>query len=213
MAGDSHYSLVHVAEADLRGESQARPEPSRNAWAGPAAAYGLVVGSFSGGAQYWAAPLKVSAGLMLSGVICLPSLYVFACLSGARARLGEVAGLVAGLLGLVTVLLLGFAPVAWLFSQSTTSAVTMGMLHLAFWITALMFGFRFLRAAFRQFEGHSMGVLRVWMFLFLLVTLQMTTSLRPLLESDSRMLPARKQFFLGHWAECLRAPAAEPETP
>src|SRR5277367_4292071 len=107
--------------------------------------YGLVVGSFSGGEQTWAAPLKVAAGVLISGIICLPSLYIFACLCGSQARLVEVSGLVAGLLGLVTILLIGFAPVAWVFSQSTETETIMGALHLAFWMVALCFGVRFLR--------------------------------------------------------------------
>src|SRR5690242_13877837 len=37
--------------------------------------YGVVVGSFSGHAQYWAAPVKIAAGLFVSALICLPSLY------------------------------------------------------------------------------------------------------------------------------------------
>jgi len=46
--------------------------------------YGVIVGSFSGGVQWWAAPLKISAGLLISALICLPSLYIFACLSGSQ---------------------------------------------------------------------------------------------------------------------------------
>src|SRR5262245_5975052 len=45
--------------------------------------YGLVVGSFSGETQYWAAPVKIAAGLLISALICLPSLYIFSCLSGS----------------------------------------------------------------------------------------------------------------------------------
>ena len=94
--------------------------------------YGLIVGTFSGGDQLWAAPVKVTAGLLISALICLPSLYIFSCLGGSHARLVEVFGLVAGLLTLLTVLLIGFAPVAWIFSQSTESVVAMGALHLTF---------------------------------------------------------------------------------
>src|ERR1019366_4245558 len=59
--------------------------------------YGVVAGTFSGGAQLWAAPAKIAAGLMISALICLPSLYIFTCLSGSQARLVEVCGLLAGL--------------------------------------------------------------------------------------------------------------------
>src|SRR5215469_1241137 len=58
--------------------------------------YGVVVGTFSGGTQLWAAPAKIAGGLILSFAICLPSLYIFTCLSGSRARFGEVCGLLAG---------------------------------------------------------------------------------------------------------------------
>src|SRR5436190_1458091 len=84
--------------------------------------YGVVVATFANDPQqYWRAPVKIAGGLLVSALICLPSLYIFTCLSGSQARLVEIAGLVAGLLLLTTILLIGFAPVAWLFSQSTES--------------------------------------------------------------------------------------------
>src|SRR5581483_10717881 len=144
--------------------------------------YGIVVGTFSGGEQLWAAPVKIALGLLVSALICLPSLYIFSCLSGSRARLVEVFGLVIGLLALTAVLLIGFAPVAWVFSQSTQSAEIMGTLHVCFWLVATYFGLRFLRAGFRHADARSDGGsgLKVWVAIFLLVGLQMTTALRPL---------------------------------
>src|SRR5580765_6181399 len=65
--------------------------------------YGVIVGSFSGGVQWWAAPVKVAGGLLISAVICLPSLYIFGCLSGSQAGLAEVFGLVSGLLMVMTI--------------------------------------------------------------------------------------------------------------
>jgi len=106
--------------------------------------YGVVVGAFSGGTQLWAAPAKIALGMLVSALICLPSLYIFACLSGSSARLKEVFGLLTGLLALMTVLLIGFAPVAWVFSQSTESVISMGSLHLLFATIAMYFGLRFL---------------------------------------------------------------------
>src|SRR6266487_54816 len=73
--------------------------------------YGVIVGTFSRGDQLWIAPVKIAGGLMVSALICLPSLYIFACLSGSQARLSEVWGILAGLLMLMTLLLVGFAPV------------------------------------------------------------------------------------------------------
>src|SRR5437667_1160004 len=166
--------------------------------------YGFIVGTFSGGTQLWAAPVKCVIGLLLSGLICLPSLYVFACLSGSQVRLVQVVGLVAGLAMLMTILLIGFAPVAWVFSQSTESVVAMGALHLAFLLVSTYFGLRFLNAGFSAHEDRSGGGIKVWMVIFLLVMLQMTTALRPWIGKADTFLPTEKKFFVSHWLDCIK---------
>lgn len=171
--------------------------------------YGVIVGSFSGGVQWWAAPVKVSGGLLISALICLPSLYIFACLSGSQARLVEIFGLVAGLLILMTILLIGFAPVAWLFSQSTESLPWMGALHLLFWGIATAFGLRFLEAGFSHSKARSNAGLFTWVVIFVLVVLQMTTALRPILGKADTFLPTENKFFVSHWGDCLNQAARE----
>lgn len=165
--------------------------------------YGVILGSFSGGDQWWAAPVKACIGLLVSAVICLPSLYIFASLGGSKARLTEIVGLVAGLLALLAVLLIGFAPVAWLFSQSTESVVWMGLLHLLFCLIATMFGVRFLKNGFFHSEAKSSAAFNTWAIIFLLVLLQMSTALRPLLGTASTFLPQEKKFFLSHWIDSM----------
>jgi hypothetical protein len=169
--------------------------------------YGLIVGTFSMGTQLWAAPVKIAGGVLVSALICLPSLYIFTCLSGSEARLSEIFGLVAGLLMLMTILLIGFAPVAWLFSQSTASVVWMGVLHLIFWFIATMFGLKFLDSGFSHYKAKTSAGLYTWVIIFILVAVQMTTALRPLIGTSDRFFPKEKQFFLSHWGESLNAPA------
>jgi hypothetical protein len=171
--------------------------------------YGVVAGTFSGGTQLWAAPAKIAMGLMISALICLPSLYIFTCLGGSQARLVEVFGLLAGLLMLMTILLIGFAPVAWIFSQSTESLAWMGALHLIFWFIATVFGLRFLEAGFSHSNARSLAGFRTWVVIFLLVALQMTTALRPILGTAKTFLPAEKKFFLAHWGDSLKAQCLE----
>ncbi len=165
--------------------------------------YGVVVGTFSNGTQLWAAPVKISGGLLLSAAICLPSLYIFTCLSGSRARFLEICGLLAGLLMLMTILLIGFAPVAWIFSQSTDSVAWMGGLHLLFWCVATIFAVRFLRHGFSRTDAKSQAGVNVWIVIFLLVALQMTTALRPIVGKSDTFFPVEKKFFVSHWADCL----------
>ncbi len=117
----------------------------------------------------------------------------------------EVFGLVTGLIALMTVLLIGFAPVAWVFSQSTKSLAAMGSLHLLFWLVATLFGLRFIFAGFQHFNAHSNAGIWVWTIIFLMVALQMTTALRPIVGKAGTFLPAAqdKKFFVTHWLECL----------
>jgi hypothetical protein len=171
--------------------------------------YGFVAGTFSGGTQLWAAPVKIAGGLLVSAAICLPSLFIFTCLSGAQSRLAEVCGLLAGLLMLMTILLVGFAPVAWIFSQSTESLAWMGVLHLAFWFVATLFGVRFLKTGFAHANARSQAGVNVWIIIFLLVALQMTTALRPIIGKSESFFPAEKKFFLVHWFDTVIPPGSK----
>src|ERR1043166_3123148 len=168
--------------------------------------YGVVVGTFSGGGQLGPAPVKVAGVLLIAALLSLPSLYIFACLSGSQARLAEICGLVAGLLTLMTILLIGFAPVAWLFSQSTESVAWMGALHLMFWGIATIFGLRFLNAGFSRTQARSNAGFNTWVVIFVLVVLQMTTALRPIVGTADTLLPEEKKFFVAHWFDALKLP-------
>lgn len=164
-------------------------------------AFGLVLGSFAMGTQLWAAPLKITAGLLIAGIICYPSLYIFSCLAGSRAGAGQLASTLAGMLALAGLLLLGFAPAVWIFTQATDAFGFMGALALIPWFVALCFGFRFLETAVGLTGATSRGPVFVWSCIFLMVTLQMTTSLRPILGRDPRFLTDEKKFFIQHWIE------------
>jgi len=167
-------------------------------------AYGVVVGSFSGGAQLWIAPVKIALGTILSILICLPSLYIFTCLSGIDAQLRTVTGVLFAAVSLGALLLIGFAPVAWIFSQSTDSVAFMAALHISLWAIGIMFGLRLLEAM-----GHLLGRsarthLKLWSVIFIVVCLQMMTTLRPIVGTSDHLLPSEKKFFLAHWVETFR---------
>ena len=170
--------------------------------------YGLVAGTFSGGVQIYAAPLKIAGGLVVSAALCLPSLYVFGCLSGASARLGEVAGIMAGFLALTLVLLFSFAPVAWVFSQSTQSVGTMGTIHVLFWLAAVGFGGRLLLRGMRISGARSVFPFQAWIVLFVFVTLQLATALRPIIGRAPEIFPHEKKFFLTHWGDTFSSSLA-----
>jgi len=163
--------------------------------------FGFVLGCFAKHEQLWAAPTKIAAGLLFSGVICFPSLYIFSTLAGARVSISQLAACLAGALALAGLLLLGFAPAVWIFAESTDSFGFMGTLAIGAWIIALVFALRFLKSVVFATGGTQNGPLMIWSAVFLLVTLQMTTSLRPILGRSTLLLTQEKKFFLQHWSD------------
>ncbi len=168
------------------------------------AVFGGIIGFFSGGMQAWAAPLKVVMGMLASCLITLPSLYIFGCLNGMDLSLRNAAALLLTSVALMGLLLVGFAPVSWIFTQSTDSVGFIGFLTLVFWLISLGFGLNLIFRAAAMMGIHRKGHLVIWALIFILVTLQMSTALRPIIgPSEKTFLPVEKKFFLAHWKDAL----------
>lgn len=163
--------------------------------------FGVVLGCFAKHEQLWAAPLKVSAGILIAGAICFPSLYIFATLAGAKTSVSQLSACLAGGMALAGLLLLGCSPAIWIFAESTDSFGFMGFLALGAWGISWIFALRFLFAAVRAAGASQIAPLMIWSGIFLLVTLQMTTSLRPILGRSENLLTQEKKFFLQHWGD------------
>jgi hypothetical protein len=161
--------------------------------------FGVTLGSFSFGDQLWAAPLKTILGITFASVICLPSLYIFTALTGTTLRLREIIQGLAASLALIGALLLGFTPVLWVFSQSTNSQPFFGFLVILTWVIALTFGTGFLMKMLSQSDTEKKNPIRIWIGIFLLVTLQMSTTLRPIIGTSDHLFTSEKRFFLEHW--------------
>ncbi|SEH09022.1 hypothetical protein [Candidatus Venteria ishoeyi] len=163
--------------------------------------YGLIMGAFSGGIQWFAAPLKVALGTTLAALLCYPSLYILVALSGADLRPGQAAALLISSLALMTILLVGFAPVAFVFTFSIQALPFMGMVHLLIWLVSLYFGLRYFIQGVITLGGKDLMMLKVWVFIFLLTLMQMSTTLRPILGTGERWFTPEKQFFILHWLQ------------
>ena len=87
----------------------------------------------------------------------------------------------------------------------------MGALAIGAWIVAVSFALRFLKSVVSSTGGSQKGPLIIWSAVFLLVTLQMTTSLRPILGKSDVLLTQEKKFFIQHWIETI-GESLKPET-
>lgn len=101
---------------------------------------------------------------------------------------------------MLALLLVALAPISWLFSVSSRSLLAVTLLHATVWMVALLFARRRLRAGLPPAARLAGGV---WLFLFLLVSFQMATQLRPVLyrAAGEPLFAEEQRFFLQHMAE------------
>ena len=169
------------------------------------AVFGIAVGLFGG----WPVAAMDAVKMPLVGLgallLCFPSLYVFSCVAGMPLSILQTLALGSACFAMLGLILVGLAPVAWLFAVSTSSLGFVAMLAFLLWLVAIGFAGRFvdkLRAAplFQRQAG-----LKLWFAILLLVTLQMTTCLRPMLAKPGARgwVTSEKQFFLAHFGQAL----------
>lgn len=167
------------------------------------AAAGVGIASFAGDLQLLVVPLKLTLGTLLCALICLPSLHVFSCLSGASQSLRQTASALLMGVALMAILLCGFAPVVWVFAQATSSVALVGALHLGFFLASAGLGLGLTRRALAALNDAPVAASGPWCVMFVLVLLQMATTLRPLVGPFDGALLHDRMFFLAHWASCL----------
>jgi hypothetical protein len=181
--------------------------------AGFYAVYGVSMGVFSGGHAIWMSGLKVPMIALASVALCAPSLYVLLGLNGSPITLRQSIAILAGSACLASLLLVGFAPVAWLFGVSTSNVQFMVLLHLLVACIGIGYGLRLLGLSVPYgYEGNK--VLLLWTCVFLLVSAQMVTYFRPLLtvSASGSFHEQQKQFFFQHLRESVAGEPAEEKS-
>ncbi len=174
-------------------------------------AYGVIVGSFSGGIQWYMSPVKIIVGLILAILFCFPSLYIFICLSGIDVKPGKTFLILLSSISVFSILLVGFAPIAWVFSQSTSTVFFIGFFHLLFWLISTLFGMRVLLKAAHSLKCKNMFYPLFWILIFLITSLQMMTALRPMIGTADTILPKEKMFFMYHWGKLFSETVDNPK--
>ena len=166
------------------------------------ALFGFAIGSF--------VDLKVAAldaakmvGIaVFSFVLCFPTLYVFATISGSKLSASRLA--VLGLVCTATLgsLLAALSPILWLFSVSTENVAF--IVVLSCFLAALSLAFvvcPITAAAEKKIVANKAG-LHLWLVVFAVVALQTVTLVRPMLAPiGTPRTPEGKCFFLLHFGE------------
>ena len=195
----------HIAETLARGEALA-PGAFKLLAGGLVchAVFGIAVGLFGGWSVAAMDAVKIPLIALFSLLLCLPSLYVFSCVAGSPLSFSQAAFLGCACLAMTGFILVGLAPVAWLFAVSTASAAFMTMLVFLLWLAAIGFTARFLDQLRSLARFQRQAGIKLWLFILVLVSLQMTTTLRPLLApTKDGWWTGQKQFFLSHFGSTL----------
>lgn len=160
--------------------------------------YGVAAGFFAGGASLLLAAFKVPLIILLTFLLCIPSLYVFGAMAGADWTGRRFLTMLSGFAATLGLLLVALLPISWLFSVSSRYLASAVWLHFFLWALALIFGWRFLGVALQE-SGAKSGLF-LWLVLFLLVSMQVATVVRPVLvwEEGSALFVQGKMFFLEH---------------
>jgi hypothetical protein len=164
------------------------------------AIFGFVLGTYSGGAQMWAVPLKLAGGGLFAALLCLPSLLIFGTMGGMEINFRRVLLILGGFLALTGLMFIGFAPIVWLFCVSTNTLGFMGFLALSVALISVLIGCNAMLKMAQVLGQRKFGVLVLWQTIFIFVMLQLTCTLRPLIGSYDGFLNFKeKRFFVTHW--------------
>ena len=185
------------------------------------ALYFFAAGFFAGWRTALFDAAKGAGTALFAFALCLPSLYVFSCVSGATLRAGQIVAAGAACLATAGMLLAALAPVLWLFAVSSSSAAFVTALAVLLAVPAVWLAVR--PAIGLQTAGgvRSTAGLRLWLAVLAVVALQTVTLLRPMLAAPEKpaegeaataeaAAPAapEKMFFLEHFVRTLdSAPA------
>lgn len=169
------------------------------------AVFGAAIGLFAGWQVAAYDALKAPLIALCALLLCLPSLYVFACVAGSPLSMAQAFALGCSCQALVGLLLVGLTPVAWLFAVSTASLSFIALLTLAAWVVAVVFASRYMGKLASVPLFARQGGIRVWFVVLVVVSLQMATCLRPLLDRapDGAFRADGKLFFLAHFAQTV----------
>jgi hypothetical protein len=178
------------------------------------AVFGLAIGLFGGWQVAFMDAAKGSLIVLCTLALCFPSLYVFACVGGTPLTIPQTFVLGTACAAMTGLLLVGLVPVAWLFAVSTDNIAFVTVLTVLIWLVALAFAIRFIAAIRVNSLFYRVPGIKFWFFVLVLVTLQMTTAMRPILtRPEAGWWTGEKMFFLEHFVSAFDAKPMPPATP
>ncbi|NEO83173.1 MAG: actin-binding WH2 domain-containing protein [Spirulina sp. SIO3F2] len=157
------------------------------------ALYGMVMGSFGGGLQLLVSAIKLPALYLLTLAICLPSLFFLEVVAGSKRLFEQYLVLLLAAMGVIGVMLLGFAPIALFFRLSVNDYAFFQLLNVVILVLVSWTGVQiFYRGmvAIAEPGSHLLRrrklIMQSWLCIYGLVGSQLGWTLRPFLGDPNQ---------------------------
>lgn len=154
------------------------------------AVYGLIIGASSTWMQSLLSAIKLPALYLLTLIICFPTLYFFNVMFGSKTSFEKYLALLMTAMGMISILLFGFAPVTLFFLLSTNDysfflLLNVGIMALTGLLGVKFFyqGMEFLSEEDKVGKDIRFNILRFWLLLYGFVGTQLGWTLRPFFGS------------------------------
>jgi hypothetical protein len=174
------------------------------------AIYGIIVGSFHSPLQALASAIKLPALYLITLLVCLPTLYIFNVLFGAKQSIAQHFTYLLTAVAVIAVLLCGFAPVTLFFLITVNDYSFFLLLNVVIFALTGILGVSFLYQIMKPVADSDTAqgiqvrtsILRFWLVLYGFVGSQLGWTLRPFFGSAGEFVLFRARegsFFSGVW--------------
>ena len=150
------------------------------------AIYGIIIGASSSPLQAIFSAIKLPALYLLTLIICFPTLYFFNVMFGSKQTFKQYLTLLMAAMAEISVLQLGFAPVALFFMLSTNDYQFFKILNVGiFGLTGVLGvkffyeGMKFMTEVDSDGAKTRLGIVKLWLILYAFVGTQLGWVLRP----------------------------------
>jgi len=117
------------------------------------AGYGAVLGASNGWLQAIASAVKLPILFLVTLAICMPTLYLFNLVFGAKLSLGQAVAMVSVAITVMTMLSLAFAPISLFFLITAPNYSFYKLLNVAIMALTAIIGLRFLVVGMRTMNA------------------------------------------------------------
>ncbi|MDJ1177102.1 hypothetical protein [Roseofilum capinflatum] len=168
--------------------------------------YGLIMGAYGHWYQSLVSAIKLPALYLLTLIICFPTLYLFNVLFGSKCNAEQYLCLLMSAMGLISILLCGFAPITVFFLLSIPDYHFYLLLNVVIMGITGLFGIQFFYEGMKQLMkiddiGYEIRhkILLGWLFLYGIIGSQLSWTLRPFMgtpgEPFQLFRPLESNFY------------------